>query len=82
MKRIAALPPKNTGGTFTGGTRTPVDWDKCLDGTPWQAERHKDFTCTTRTFASRVYQAAKKRNKRVSVRFLPNAVAFQSRQSA
>ena len=78
MKKLAVLPPKNNGGTFSGGITIAVDWDHVLNGSAWLATHGTDFTCTVRTFASRIYQAAKRKNKRVSVRIINNTVAFQA----
>lgn len=78
MKKLQVLPPKNVGGVFTGKPAVHVNWDDFLNDEPWLATKGIDFHCTIRTFASRVYQAAKRKNKRVIVRITETAVAFQT----
>lgn len=81
MKKLKTLPPKSNGGSFAHHPAVQVDWDVYLDGLPWLATKGTDFHCTVRTFASRVYQAAKRKHKRVVVRIHDNTVAFQSQPS-
>lgn len=81
MKAIKQLPPKNNGGTYQGGTVPEVDWDKVTNGQPWLATKGQDFNCATRTFASRLYQAARRHKMQVAVRLLDNSVAFQFRKT-
>jgi hypothetical protein len=81
MKRLQQLPPKNNGGTYKGGAVPEVDWDKLVKGGVWLAHRGTDFNCATRTFASRLYQAARRHRMTVAVRLLDNAVAFQFQKS-
>ena len=81
MKTLKQLPPKNNGGTYQGGNVPEVDWDKATNGNVWLATKGQDFTCATRTFASRLYQAAKRHRTKVTVRLLPNSVAFQFRKT-
>lgn len=78
MKKLKSLPPKNNGGSFAGTPSVQVNWDAVLDGNPWLATSGTDFHCPVRTFASRVYQAAKRKKKRVTVRITDKTVAFQA----